>query len=76
MRPNVTRRDDSLIRPGGGGKRVVLVALTLFAASLAAGFDLTVENQRWSFGILALSIVLTLCVNLWMLQRRFRPWSG
>jgi two-component system, NarL family, sensor histidine kinase UhpB len=47
--------------------------VSLFAASLAAGLDLTVENQRWSFGILALSIVLTLCVNLWMLQRRFRP---
>jgi two-component system, NarL family, sensor histidine kinase UhpB len=72
MRPNVTRRDDSLIGQVVAAN-VVLVALTLFAASLAAGLDLTVENQRWSFGILALSIVLTLCVNLWMLQRRFRP---
>jgi two-component system, NarL family, sensor histidine kinase UhpB len=49
------------------------VALTLFAASLAAGLDLTVRDQRWQFLILALSIVLSLCVNLWMLQRRFRP---
>jgi two-component system sensor histidine kinase UhpB len=72
MRPNVTRRDDSLIGQVVAAN-VVLVALSLFAASLAAGLDLTVENQRWSFGILALSIVLTLCVNLWMLQRRFRP---
>jgi two-component system, NarL family, sensor histidine kinase UhpB len=72
MRPNVTRRDDSLIGQVVAAN-VVLVALTLFAASLAAGLDLTVEHQRWSFGILALSIVLTLCVNLWMLQRRFRP---
>jgi two-component system, NarL family, sensor histidine kinase UhpB len=69
---NVTRRDDSLIGQVVAAN-VVLVALTLLAASLAAGLDLTVETQRWSFMILALSIVLTLCVNLWMLQRRFRP---
>ena len=72
MRANVTRRDDSLIGQIVAAN-VVLVALTLLAASLAAGLDLTVQNQRWSFMILALSIVLTLCVNLWMLQRRFRP---
>jgi two-component system, NarL family, sensor histidine kinase UhpB len=66
------RRDDSLIGQIVAAN-VVLVALTLFAASLAAGLDLTVADQRWSFLILALSIVLTLCVNLWMLQRRFRP---
>jgi two-component system sensor histidine kinase UhpB len=52
---------------------VVLVALTLFAASLAAGLDLTIEDQRWQFLVLALSVVLTLCVNLWMLKRRFGP---
>ena len=68
----ITRRDDSLIGQIVAAN-VVLVALTLFGASLAAGLDLTSESQRWSFGILALSIVLTLCVNLWMLQRRFRP---
>jgi len=66
------RRDDSLIGQIVAAN-VVLVALTLFAASLAAGLDLTVDDQRWSFLILALSIVLSLCVNLWMLQRRFRP---
>jgi two-component system sensor histidine kinase UhpB len=55
------------------GANVVLVALTIFAASLAAGLDLTVQAQRWQFLILALAIILTLCVNLWMLQRRFRP---
>src|ERR671935_2326559 len=71
-RPRMTRRDDSLIGQIVAAN-VVLVALTLFAASLAAGLDLTVSDQRWSFLILALAIVLTLCVNLWMLQRRFRP---
>ena len=68
----MTRRDDSLIGQVVAAN-VVLVALTLFAASLAAGLDLTVNDQRWSFLILALAIVLTLCVNLWMLQRRFAP---
>ena len=68
----MTRRDDSLIGQIVAAN-VVLVALTLFAASLAAGLDLTVADQRWSFLILALAIILTLCVNLWMLQRRFAP---
>jgi two-component system sensor histidine kinase UhpB len=68
----MTRRDDSLIGQLVAAN-VVLVALTLLAASLAAGLDLTVDDQRWSFLILALAIVLTLCVNLWMLQRRFAP---
>ena len=71
-RPSMTRRDDSLIGQIVAAN-VVLVAITLFAASLAAGLDLTVSDQRWSFLILALAIVLTLCVNLWMLQRRFAP---
>jgi two-component system, NarL family, sensor histidine kinase UhpB len=66
------RRDDSLIGQLVAAN-VVLVALTLFAASLAAGLDLTVRDQRWQFLILAMAIVLSLCVNLWMLQRRFKP---
>jgi two-component system, NarL family, sensor histidine kinase UhpB len=68
----MTRRDDSLIGQIVAAN-VVLVALTLFAASLAAGLDLTVRDQRWQFLILAMAIVLSLCVNLWMLQRRFKP---
>src|ERR687891_2317842 len=72
QRPRMTRRDDSLIGQIVAAN-VVLVALTLFAASLAAGLDLTVRDQRWQFLILAMSIVLSLCVNLWMLQRRFSP---
>jgi two-component system sensor histidine kinase UhpB len=68
----MTRRDDSLIGQVVAAN-VVLVAITLFAASLAAGLNLTVSDQRWSFLILALAILLTLCVNLWMLQRRFAP---
>ena len=68
----MARRDDSLIGQVVAAN-VVLVALTLFAASLAAGLDLDVEEQRWQFAILAMAIILSLCSNLWMLQRRFRP---
>lgn len=68
----MTRRDDSLIGQTVAAN-VVLVALALLGASLAAGLDLAVEDERWSFMVLALLVVLTLCVNLWMLQRRFRP---
>src|SRR5918992_3118350 len=71
-RPRMARRDDSLIGQVVAAN-VVLVALTLFAASLAAGLDLDVEEQRWQFLILAMAILLSLCTNLWMLQRRFRP---
>jgi two-component system sensor histidine kinase UhpB len=68
----MTRRDDSLIGQIVAAN-VVLFALTLLAASIAAGLDLGSSNKRWDFLILALAIVLTLCTNLWMLQRRFRP---
>jgi two-component system, NarL family, sensor histidine kinase UhpB len=71
-RPKLRRRDDSLIGQVVAAN-VVLVALTLFAASLTAGLDISIAEQRWQFLILALAIVLTLCVNLWMLQRRFAP---
>ena len=68
----MTRRDDSLIGQVVAAN-VLLVALTLLAASLVAGLDLSVDSQRWQFLVLAMSIILTLCVNMWMLQRRFRP---
>src|SRR5918992_3856325 len=71
-RPRMARRDDSLIGQVVAAN-VVLVALTLFAASLAAGLDIDVEEQRWQFLILAMAMLLSLCTNLWMLQRRFRP---
>jgi two-component system, NarL family, sensor histidine kinase UhpB len=68
----IRRRDDSLIGQVVAAN-VVLVTLTLLAASLAAGLDISVEEQRWQFLVLALAIVLTFCVNLWMLQKRFDP---
>jgi two-component system, NarL family, sensor histidine kinase UhpB len=68
----MTRRDDSLIGQIVAAN-VVLFALTLLASSVAAGLDLGSSDERWEFLIIALAIVLTLCTNLWMLQRRFRP---
>jgi two-component system sensor histidine kinase UhpB len=68
----MTRRDDSLIGQIVAAN-VVLFSLTLLAASIAAGLDLGSTDKRWDFLILALAIVLVLCTNLWMLQRRFRP---
>jgi two-component system sensor histidine kinase UhpB len=52
---------------------VLLVVATLFAASAAANLNLTIKDQRWSFTLLALTIVLVLLVNMIMLRRRFMP---
>jgi two-component system sensor histidine kinase UhpB len=52
---------------------VLLVVTTLFAASVAASLNLSTENQRSQFALLALTIVLVLLVNMLMVQRRFTP---
>jgi two-component system, NarL family, sensor histidine kinase UhpB len=65
------RRDDSLIGQVVAAN-VVLVALTIGGAVLVAGID-DIERQRWQVLVLALALILTFVVNLWMLQRRFRP---
>ena len=65
------RRDDSLIGQVVAAN-VVLVALTILAAGLAAGIG-DFHEERWQAVVIALALVLTFCVNLWMLQRRFQP---
>jgi len=67
MRP----RHDSLIGQVVAAN-VVLVTLTLVAAGLVGGLDHS-SDDRWQLLVLALVIVLTFCVNVWMLQRRFAP---
>jgi two-component system, NarL family, sensor histidine kinase UhpB len=52
---------------------VLLVTGSIFLASIAAGLDLTVSDQRNQFLVLALAILLTLIVNMWLLRRRFEP---
>ena len=71
-RSKLRRSGDSLIGQVVAAN-VLLITLTLAGASLAARLDLKDAADRWHFLVLSLSIVLSLCVNLWMLQRRFRP---
>jgi two-component system sensor histidine kinase UhpB len=52
---------------------VLLVVATLFAASAAASLNLDLHDERLSFLLLALTIVLVLLVNMMMLRRRFLP---
>jgi two-component system, NarL family, sensor histidine kinase UhpB len=52
---------------------LLLVSASIFVASLAAGLDLSVTVQRRQFLVLALAIILTLVVNIWVLRRRFEP---
>jgi two-component system sensor histidine kinase UhpB len=66
------RRGDSLI-----GQivvaNVILVTLTLVAASVVAGLDRSGNDSLGQLVVLGLVLILTFCVNLWMLQQRFRP---
>jgi two-component system sensor histidine kinase UhpB len=55
------------------GFNLLLVTASIFLASLAAGLDLTVSDQRDQFLVLAMAIILTLVVNMWLLRRRFDP---
>ena len=52
---------------------VLLVVATLFAASAAASLNLSTQDQRTQFALLALTIVLVLLINMLMIQRRFTP---
>jgi two-component system sensor histidine kinase UhpB len=51
----------------------LLVVATLFAASAAANLNLKLHDERLSFALLALTIILVLLVNMMMLRRRFLP---
>ena len=52
---------------------VLMVVAVLFAASAATHLNLTFSDQRVQFGLLGLSMVLVLLVNMLMLRRRFSP---
>lgn len=70
-RPRPRRRDS--LREQVVAVNLLLVVLTLFAASVAAGLDLTIDDGRRQFLVLAWAAVLSLLVNMLMLRRRFRP---
>jgi two-component system sensor histidine kinase UhpB len=70
MRP---RRNTKSLAGQVVAANVLMVVATLFAASVAARFNLTVADERTQFAMLGLSIALVLLVNMLMLRRRFSP---
>jgi two-component system, NarL family, sensor histidine kinase UhpB len=52
---------------------LLLVVATLFAASAASSLDLNIDDERLSFALLAMTVILALLLNILMLQRRFSP---
>jgi two-component system, NarL family, sensor histidine kinase UhpB len=52
---------------------LLMVTAGIFLASVASGLDLTVQDQRWQFFVLALALVLTFLLNTLLLRRRFEP---
>src|SRR5919198_664548 len=52
---------------------LLMVTAGIFLASIASGLDLTVEDQRWQFFVLALALLLTFLLNTLLLRRRFEP---
>jgi two-component system sensor histidine kinase UhpB len=73
MKPLKSRKQTTSLAGQVVAVNVLLVVATLFAASAAANLNLTIKDQRWSFALLALTIVLVLLVNMIMLRRRFMP---
>lgn len=52
---------------------LLLVVAALFAASAASSLDLRLDDDRFQFGLLAMTVVLVLLLNILMLRRRFDP---
>jgi two-component system sensor histidine kinase UhpB len=52
---------------------LLLVVAALFAASAASSLDLTLDDQRLEFALLAMTVILALLLNILMLRRRFSP---
>ena len=52
---------------------LLLVVAALFAAAAASSLDLNFDDQRLSFALLAMTVILALLLNILMLQRRFSP---
>src|SRR3954453_22131966 len=75
-RPHLTMRASSKPNSLAGqviATNVLMVVAVIFAASAATHLNLTVDDQRIQFGLLGLSMLLFLLVNMLMLRRRFSP---
>jgi two-component system sensor histidine kinase UhpB len=67
------RKDSNSLAGQVVAANVLMVVATVFAASAATHLNLTIQDERLQFGLLGLSIVLVLLVNMLMLRRRFSP---
>jgi two-component system sensor histidine kinase UhpB len=54
---------------------LLMVTAGILVSILAGGFDLSAEDQRWQFLILALALLLTFLLNTLLLRRRFEPFE-
>ena len=52
---------------------LLLVVAALFAATAASSLDLNINDERFTFALLAMTVILALLLNILMLQRRFSP---
>jgi two-component system, NarL family, sensor histidine kinase UhpB len=66
------KRSDTLIGQVAA-LNLLLVTATLLVVTLASGLDLRDTGERWKFLLLAMTIILTLLVNILLLKRRFSP---
>jgi len=66
------RRRDSLIGQVLA-TNAVLITGALFAASIAGGLNLALDDERLRFLLLALTVALALLLNMLILRRRFSP---
>src|SRR5688572_29207436 len=55
------------------GFNVLLVTASIFVAIVLSGLDLSGGEQRESFLLLVLAILLALVVNIFLLRRRLEP---
>jgi two-component system, NarL family, sensor histidine kinase UhpB len=54
---------------------LLMVTAGILVAIVTAGFDFSIENQRWQFLVLAMALLLTFLLNTLLLRRRFEPFE-
>jgi two-component system sensor histidine kinase UhpB len=54
---------------------LLMVTASIFLASIVGGLDLSSQEQRWQFAILAMALLLTFLLNTILLKRRFEPFE-
>jgi two-component system sensor histidine kinase UhpB len=54
---------------------LLMVTAGILVAIFTAGFDFSIEDQRWQFAVLAMALLLTFLLNTLLLRRRFEPFE-